>query len=59
MNQIDPTPPKEFTPLSQEIDGIHLEPPVVHEEIGLAMVYPQGVGVSMSKSDSNSTSGFL
>ena len=31
-----------------------LVPPVVPEEIGLAMVYPQGQGVGMSKSDSNS-----
>jgi len=31
-----------------------LVPPVVPEEIGLAMVYPQGPGVGMSKMDSNS-----
>ena len=31
-----------------------LVPPVVPEEIGLAMIYPQGTGVGMSKLDSNS-----
>ena len=31
-----------------------LVPPVVPEEIGLAMVYPQGQGVGMNRSDSNS-----
>lgn len=54
MDQIDPTPPQVFSPLTGEIDGIKLEPPVVNEEIGLAMVYPQGSGASMSKLDSNS-----
>jgi hypothetical protein len=34
--------------------GIELSNPVVPEEIGLAMIYPQGNGVAMSKSDSNS-----
>jgi hypothetical protein len=31
-----------------------LVPPVVPEEIGLTMVYPQGAGAAMSKMDSNS-----
>jgi len=31
-------------------------PPPIKEEIGLAMVYPQGMGVSMSPADSNSFS---
>ena len=54
MDQIEPIPPMEFTPLSQKIDGISLAQPVVPEEIGLAMLYPQGAGASMSKKDSNS-----
>jgi len=55
MDQLDNSQPKSFPPLSQDDEGgIHLEPPVVPEEIGLAMAYPQGVGVGMSKSDSNS-----
>jgi len=54
-NQIDATPPMKFTPLTEEDGGgIKLENPVVPEEIGLAMIYPQGAGASMSKSDSNS-----
>jgi hypothetical protein len=55
MDQIDQTPPKEFPSLSEtETGGIQLEPPTVPEEIGFAMVYPQGVGVGMSKNDSDS-----
>jgi hypothetical protein len=54
-NEIDRNPPMEFTPLTEEDSGsISLENPVVPEEIGLAMIYPQGAGASMSKSDSNS-----
>jgi hypothetical protein len=54
-SDFDKNPPKEFTQLSQDdAGGIHLEPPVVPEEIGFAMKYPQGVGVSMSQADSNS-----
>lgn len=49
----DRNPPKEFTPLESETE-ISLAPPVVPEEIGLAMVYPQGAGASMSNTDSNS-----
>ena len=46
--------PKNFPPLTENVPGmIKLEPPVVPEEIGLAMKYPQGVGVGMSKLDSN------
>ena len=55
MNEIENNPPKDFTQLSEStIDNISLEEPVVPEEIGLAMVYPQGSGVGMSKNDSNS-----
>ena len=55
MNEIENNPPKEFTSLTKDtIDNISLEEPVVPEEIGLSMVYPQGSGVGMSKSDSNS-----
>ena len=54
MDQIEPIPPMKFSPLSQKIDGISLAQPVVPEEIGLAMLYPQGAGASMSKKDSNS-----
>jgi hypothetical protein len=49
--------PQKFPPVNQEtkVDNFpDLVPPVVPEEIGLAMVYPQGQGVSMSKTDSNS-----
>lgn len=35
-------------------DNVPLYPAVVKEETGLAMKYPQGMGVSMSKIDSNS-----
>jgi hypothetical protein len=45
--------PKSFTPLAASKE-IKLSPPDVPEEIGVSMVYPQGEGVSMSKSDSNS-----
>ena len=55
ISQLDPGQPKEFPPIDQKhSDFPPLAPPVVPEEIGLAMVYPQGVGVSMSKQDSNS-----
>jgi len=55
FEQLDDSQPKNFTPLNEDdTGGIHLEPPVVPEEIGLAMKYPQGTGVSMSKGDSNS-----
>jgi len=47
--------PMSFTKLSQDTpEGIRLAEPVVPEEIGLGMVYPQGKGVGMSKQDSNS-----
>jgi hypothetical protein len=49
--------PLKFPPVAQEVkvpDFPDLVPPVVPEEIGLSMVYPQGQGVGMSKSDSNS-----
>ena len=39
---------------AQDSGGINLSNPVVPEEIGLAMKYPQGDGVGMSPSDSNS-----
>ena len=47
--------PTSFPPISADIPGtFKLAKPDVPEEIGLAMVYPQGDGVGMSKSDSNS-----
>jgi len=47
--------PKDFEPITQKHgDFPPLARPVVPEEIGLAMVYPQGVGVGMSKLDSTS-----
>lgn len=49
--------PLHFPPVNESttVPGFPpLVPPVVPEEIGLAMVYPQGTGVGMSKSDSNS-----
>jgi len=49
--------PLKFPPVNPETvvpDFVALAPPVVPEEIGLAMVYPQGSGVGMSKLDSNS-----
>jgi len=58
MDQLDNSQPKSFPSLNETQlnpeEHIKLEPPVVPEEIGLAMVYPQGSGVGMSKSDSNS-----
>jgi len=48
-------PPQAFPSLdAQDSGGINLSNPEVPEEIGLAMKYPQGDGVSMSPSDSNS-----
>jgi hypothetical protein len=49
--------PQQFPPVNQSTKVKNfpdLVPPVVPEEIGLAMVYPQGEGVSMDKNDSNS-----
>ena len=47
--------PSSFPPISANVPGtFKLAKPDVPEEIGLAMVYPQGDGVGMSKSDSNS-----
>ena len=47
--------PLKFPPVNSVVsDFPPLVPPVVPEEIGLAMVYPQGPGVGMNKSDSNS-----
>ena len=47
--------PDSFPQISQpDSGGINLADPDVPEEIGLAMVYPQGDGVGMSKGDSNS-----
>jgi len=58
-DQIDDSQPGSFPPLDKpKIEpksyDISLEKPVVPEEIGLAMVYPQGSGVGMSKEDSDS-----
>lgn len=44
--------PNSFTPLGSDRDS-QLVPPVVKEEIGLSMLYPQGSGVGMSPKDSN------
>jgi hypothetical protein len=49
--------PKSFPPVDESVNvpGFpDLVPPVVPEEIGLTMVYPQGSGVGMNKLDSNS-----
>jgi hypothetical protein len=56
IDQLDPgSQPMVFPKISTDIpNGIPLADPVVPEEIGLGMVYPQGKGVGMSKSDSNS-----
>ena len=61
MSQLDENQPKSFPELNTNSpqpsslpDRINLEKPVVPEEIGLAMVYPQGGGIGMSKNDSNS-----
>ena len=52
---IEQTPPKQFPDLEENDNGgINLYNPVVPEEIGLGMIYPQGSGVGMSPSDSNS-----
>jgi len=54
-DQIDDSQPGSFPPLDEpKNEEISLEKPVVPEEIGLAMVYPQGQGVGMSKGDSDS-----
>ena len=52
---LEPSQVKSFPPINQ-IHGTNppLADPVVPEEIGLSMVYPQGAGASMSKNDSNS-----
>jgi len=55
FSEIDTIPPKSFPPVSSDsINGINLAEPVVPEEIGLGSKYPQGAGVGMSDSDSNS-----
>ena len=49
--------PLKFPPVNSSVKVNNfpdLVPPVVPEEIGLAMVYPQGQGVGMDKNDSNS-----
>jgi len=56
-NNLTDQQPLHFPPVLQStnVPGFpDLVPPVVPEEIGLAMVYPQGSGVGMSQSDSNS-----
>ena len=54
-SEIDQRPPKSFPELSKDrIGNINLANPVVPEEIGLGSKYPQGAGVGMSNSDSNS-----
>jgi hypothetical protein len=55
MEQLNNLQPNSFPPLNQpDSGGINLEKPDVPEEIGFAMIYPQGTGVGMSKNDSNS-----
>ena len=44
--------PMSFPPLTQKSNQF-LKDPVVPEEIGFSQVYPQGVGVSMDRADSN------
>lgn len=47
--------PKSFPKINEPVSNFpKLYPPDVPEEIGLAQVYPQGQGVGMNKSDSNS-----
>jgi len=47
--------PKSFPKINEPVSNFSkLYPPDVPEEIGLAHVYPQGQGVGMNKSDSNS-----
>ena len=54
-NKITSQQPKSFPPVGADTPpGTKLMPPTVEEEIGLAMKYPQGEGVGMSKMDSNS-----
>ena len=56
-NNLTNEQPKNFPPVdtTTEVPGFPpLVPPVVPEEIGLTMVYPQGVGVGMDRNDSNS-----
>ena len=54
-NVLTKIPPQAFPGLSEpDSGGITLANPVVPEEIGLAMKYPQGGGVGMNPSDSNS-----
>jgi hypothetical protein len=54
MSQLNYRQPRSFPKLTEKTQQIHLAPPVNREEIGLAMVYPQGSGVGMSTKDSNS-----
>jgi hypothetical protein len=54
-SDLTPDQPLSFPSLNQpDTGGIKLVNPEVPEEIGLAMVYPQGDGVGMNKTDSNS-----
>jgi hypothetical protein len=55
INQLTTNQPNSFPPLDKPIsDFSKLYNPVVPEEIGLSQVYPQGGGVGMDLSDSNS-----
>ena len=54
-NKLVNTIPKNFPAVDEKHGNFPpLEPPTIKEEIGLAMVYPQGSGVGMSNLDSNS-----
>ncbi len=47
--------PESFPPLDQPVKEVfNINRPDVKEEIGLAMLYPQGGGVGMDRNDSNS-----
>jgi hypothetical protein len=54
-NVLTQIPPKDFPPLDvNNVDNLPLLPATIKEETGLGMLYPQGAGVSMSDTDSNS-----
>jgi len=55
LSDLNNLQPRSFPPLTQKHDGFPtLADPVVPEEIGLAMAYPQGEGVGDSDLDTNS-----
>jgi hypothetical protein len=54
FSQLSNDQPLNFGKINDKNKEIPLQPPDVPEEIGLAMVYPQGDGVGMDPYDSNS-----